>query len=183
MTSWAARAKVHFSHEGQEATPKTTETVVMGVMGGYIGHPCEELNFLELAANDPSGLVPDSLANLVVDEVDDSDLVCWPHSTAMNGEEIDNFTARLARFAGKGVGQIDAECLADKLVIRDREADDRRLCLECKHLTGMSVKFWRCANWEAAGVAHRARDMQLPADLVIKLQRCPGFVDLTRKEL
>lgn len=182
MTSWAARAKVHFSQEAQEVTTITPITTISGVLGVHVGHPCKERHFHEVPTNNPSGLVPDSLANLVVDEVDDSDLVCWPHSTAMNGEEIDNFTARLSRFADKGVNQIDAECLADKLVTRDREADDRRLCLECKHLTGSNVKFWRCANREAADVAHRARDMQLPADLVTKLQRCPGFADLTRRE-
>ena len=65
----------------------------------------------------------------------DPDADCWPHSTAMTGAEIDTFTARLARFTDKGLLDLDAgERLADKLVIRGREQDDRRQCLECTHL-------------------------------------------------
>ena len=66
----------------------------------------------------------------------DPDRWAWPHSEAMNGREIDTFTARLARFTDKGLMLDDAEKLADKLVTRDRESDDRRLCLECVHLAG-----------------------------------------------
>jgi hypothetical protein len=51
-------------------------------------------------------------------------------------------------------------------VIRDREGDDRRLCLECSHLQGSG----RCGNHVRAGVG---RD--LPLELVLMLQRCPGL--------
>jgi hypothetical protein len=105
----------------------------------------------------------------------DLDTDCWPHSTAMTGSEIDLFTARLARFSTKGVIQIDAELLAAKLVTRDREQDDRALCLECTHLGGYGSTSWRCGNWQRAGVAVQARDNQLPAGLVQQLQRCDGF--------
>ncbi|HXE23004.1 MAG TPA: hypothetical protein VN617_11825 [Rhodoferax sp.] len=97
---------------------------------------------------------------------------CWPHSDAMNGAEIDAFTARLARFTDKGLGLADAERLADRLVIRDRESDDRRLCLECMHLH----RGGRCGNWQRAGVAMTARDARLPGELVQRLQRCDGFM-------
>ena len=100
-----------------------------------------------------------------------ADSCCWPHSSAMNGEEVDTFTARLARFTDKGLSLIDAERLADKLVARDREGDDRRVCLECAHLRHGG----RCGNWQAAGVAIRARDAQLPGDFTVMLQRCDGF--------
>ena len=93
----------------------------------------------------------------------------------MNSMEIDTFTARLARFTDKGLGLDDAEALADKLVTRDRESDDRRLCLECFHLSGQSGKAWDCRNWQRSGVALRARDAQLSAALVWQLQRCDGF--------
>ena len=106
----------------------------------------------------------------------DPDADCWPHSTAMTGAEIDTFTARLARFTDKGLLDLDAgERLADKLVIRGREQDDRRQCLECTHLHRGGG--WRCGNWQRAGVALRARDAQLPADFVGQLQRCDGFAD------
>ena len=105
----------------------------------------------------------------------DPDRDCWPHSTAMKGSEIDLFTARMARFTDKGVRHADAESLVDKLVIRDRDSDDRRLCLECSHLGGYGRTSWRCGNWQAADVARQARDVQLPADLINQLQRCDGF--------
>jgi hypothetical protein len=105
----------------------------------------------------------------------DPDAHCWPHSTAMNGAEIDLFTARLHRFTDKGLTVTEGEALADKLVVRDREADDRRFCLECRHLSGVGQTSWRCGNWQAAGIAIRSRDSQLPADLVLQLQRCDGF--------
>ncbi len=105
----------------------------------------------------------------------DPDRWCWPHSTAMNTGEIATFSAQLLRFISKGVGVINAEALADRLVIRDRESDDRRLCLECAHLQrGM-----RRGNWKRAGVATRANDAQLSTDLVNLLQRCDGFSNPT----
>ena len=121
------------------------------------------------AANDPTPVTQDP------------DRWAWPHSAAMNGAEIDTFTARLARFTDKGVSHGDAERLTDKLVMRDREQDDRRLCLECTHLSGYGASSWRCGNWQRAGVAIRARDVQLPADLVQQLQRCDGFTHVLTK--
>lgn len=105
----------------------------------------------------------------------DPDRWCWPHSSAMNGAEIDTFAVRLHKFTAMGLARNDGDALADKLVLRDRESDDRRVCLECKHFAGHRVGSWRCGNWRAAGVALRSRDAQLPADLVAQLQRCDGF--------
>lgn len=130
----------------------------------------------DTAANDPAIQVqapPDDTTTAAIDP----DRWCWPDSDAMNGTEIDTFTARLVRFTTKGVNPTDGEALTDKLVTRDRELDDRRLCLECTHLGGYGVTSWRCGNWQAAKVAHRARDVQLPADLVRTLQRCDGFIN------
>ena len=76
----------------------------------------------------------------------DPDRWCWPHTAAMNSSEINTFTARLARFTNKGLGPDDADALADKLVLRDRELDDRRVCLECIHLSGSDRKGLDCRN-------------------------------------
>jgi len=100
-----------------------------------------------------------------------ADASCWPHSTAMNGAEIDTFTARQARFIDMGLSLDDAERLADKLMQRDRDGDDRRVCLECVHLRHGG----RCGNWRAAGVAINAMDARLPGDFTPMLQRCDGF--------
>ena len=115
---------------------------------------------------------PHSAAN---DPALDPDRWCWPHSTAMNTMEIDLLTARLARFTDKGLDLDTSELVADSLVIWDRDKDDRAVCLECIHLGGYGATSWRCANWQAAGIAIRARDAQLPAELVCQLQRCDGF--------
>ena len=92
----------------------------------------------------------------------------------MNTGEIDTVTARLARFTDKGLSLDDSEALADKLVLRDRESDDRRLCLECAHLAGWAGT-WSCKNWRLAGVANTMRDARLSAALVMQFQRCDGF--------
>lgn len=124
--------------------------------------PKQQFEASEAAAND-TATTPSA----------DPDRCCWPHSEAMNGREIDTFTARLARFTDKGLSLDDAERLADKLVIRDREGDDRRLCLECAHLHGAGR--WRCGNWQRADVARDG----LARDLVLTLQRCNGFIERT----
>lgn len=109
------------------------------------------------------------------DSAPDPDRWCWPHSSAMNGAEIELFTVRLQRYTAKGLSLSEGEALADRLVLRDRDSDDRQVCMECRHFVGHGPGAWRCANWQVADVARRARDVQLPADLVGQLQRCNGF--------
>ena len=106
----------------------------------------------------------------------DPDRWCWPHGSAMNTAEIDAFMARLARFTDKGLPLVDAEALADGLVQRDREMDDRHLCLECVHLRGGNDR-WRCGIAVVAGIGLRAADAQLPSDLTRLPQRCAGFTN------
>lgn len=154
---WLARLK------NIEIVPKVepTETTkrVSVVFVGAIPGPIQKTGGDFPAANDPAP---------------DSDRWCWPHGTAMSGAEIDTFKARLSRFTDKGLTIDDGEALADRLVIRDRESDDRRLCLECLHLAGHGVTRG-CRNWQRAGIAIQSRDAQLPGELVCKLQRCDGF--------
>ena len=106
----------------------------------------------------------------------DPDRGCWPRSQAMTGREIDTFTARLHYFTERGLLESDAKRLADKLVTRDRDADERRLCLECVHLAGHAGT-WGCRNWQRAGMATKPQHAQLSAALVIQPQRCDGFKD------
>lgn len=108
----------------------------------------------------------------------DPDRWCWPHGAAMNTAEIDTFTARLARFTDKGLTLTDAEALADKLVMRDRDDDNRRTCLECAHVQG--VGRWGCGNWKQAGIGIRAADAALARQLVVMPQHCAGFKEQAR---
>jgi hypothetical protein len=105
----------------------------------------------------------------------DPDRWAWPSTAAMNGSEIDTFIARMSHFSQKAIQLEASERLADRLVMRDRDCDDRRNCLECMHL--QRANGWRCGNWQRAGVAIRARDATLAADFVNLLQRCDGFAD------
>lgn len=198
--SWLARLKAGKTPEKDAS--KTTETIFVVSVAPTLA-PFQKNEVPTAAANDtaptptpttvmvdigtvrPPGLSPLLLAaSLALDASivaagalpgSDPDAHCWPHSRAMNGAEIDLFTARLHRFNDKGLTIADGESLADKLVVRDREADDRRFCMECRHLSGVGQTSWRCGNWQAAGVAVRSRDSLLPADLVLQLQRCHGF--------
>ena len=202
--SWLARLKAGKTPEKDAS--KTTKTIFVVSVAPTLA-PFQKNEGPTAAANDtaptptptkamvdigtvrPPGLSPLLLAaSLALDASivaagalpgSDPDAHCWPHSTAMNGAEIDLFTARLHRFTDKGLTIADGESLADKLVLRDREADDRRFCMECRHLSGVGQTSWRCGNWQAAGIAIRSRDSQLPADLVLQLQRCDGFATAT----
>jgi len=89
----------------------------------------------------------------------------------MNTAEIDAHAARLARFTDRGLTLDDAERMADRLAIRDREQDDRGMCLECTHLH----RAGRCTNWQRAGIAIHAWDAQLAPEFMHLLQRCDGF--------
>ena len=119
------------------------------------------------AANDPAAVMPDP------------DRWCWPHSEAMNTGEIATFTARLYHFTRRGLMEPDAEKLSDKLVVRDRDSDDRRLCLECAHLSGRTARAWGCSNARRATLTTTTQTVPLAAALVHQLQRCDGFTSIT----
>ena len=167
MISWAERAKAAISQTGRSGTVKTDETAALRLLA------------VSAVPTEAVSVKPEQLSSVLAVPspavFENPDRWCWPHSSAMNGAEIDTFAARLHQFADKGLARNDGEALADKLVLRDRDQDDRRVCLECKHFAGHGAKSWRCDNWQAAGVAIRSSDAQLPADLVVQLQRCDGF--------
>lgn len=96
----------------------------------------------------------------------DPDRWCWPHSDAMNGAELAIFAKRALQFTRRGVTADAADALADRLVIRDREQDERRACLECS-----AYRPGRCGNHHRAGLDVT----DVGRDLAAMLQRCPGF--------
>lgn len=100
------------------------------------------------AAND-SGAAPDAAATHKAVALH-PDTGCWPDSAAMNTEEIRIFTMRLGHFTSRG--EAAAEALADKLLLRDRDFDERRLCAECRHCDAAR----RCGHRQAVReVFHR----------------------------
>ena len=163
MSTWAARAKLHLSQKGATDSAISDVTPLLALMTPPSG-----------ALHEKPESENDSTHNGVAAKLD-TDRWCWPHSSAMNGTEIEKFLARVSLFAAKGVTHDDGEGLADNLVIRDREDDDRRLCLECRNISGYGSGSWRCREWKLAGIALKSQDAGLPSDFVRTLQRCDGF--------
>ena len=80
------------------------------------------------------------------------------HSPSWNDTEIQAFADRRDRLLRWGHTEQEADDLAERLTLRDREADDRRVCAECHH-----------------GRARRCPDgAPLPRDV---LHRCAAFAE------
>lgn len=183
--NWLARLKKTQMPPNMDAT-NATKSGFVGFVASILA-PIQKIECVSAAANDPAqavGLVANPpVARLVSTPVsstaavvDDPDRWCWPHSSAMTGREIDTMAERTHLFNRRGLAALEAELLADKLVTRDREADDRRLCLECVHLSRAGGAL-RCAQWQRAGLGVPG----VPAGLALVLQRCDGFKDQTPK--
>ena len=163
---WTQRARDFL----KTSPPSTDETDERGVPSVLSVLPPLVLESLQ-AANEPQAPVdPDDL------EVSgtDSDRWCWPHSSAWNTAEIDAFTSRTMLFIRRGINATQADDLAEALVKRDREGDERRMCIECSHLSGSASHTWRCRSAVAAGLSASA-SIELPGNLVTQCQRCPAY--------
>lgn len=161
--TWLARLKkTAVAPESDPTEP--TKPLFVGFVGTWAGLS-QKSGCSSAPANDPTPCCVPAL---------DPDRHCWPHSTAMNTAEIEVFTARVHLFTRHSLDSIQGEGLADGLVIRDREGDDRRLCLECLHLR-RRAGLWSCNQWKRAGLA----EANVPAEVVKQLQRCDGFQEAT----
>lgn len=167
MITWAERVKASIARTGQNGTAKTDETAVNKLLSVSAVTTVDGY-----AKSEGLSSVLTVASSAILEK---HDRWCWPHSSAMNGGEIELFQARSVRFAERGLSGNESEAMAEKLVARDRDADDRRFCLECKHFSGYSQASWRCGNWPTGGIAIRMRERLLPADFVLQLQRCDGF--------
>lgn len=65
-----------------------------------------------------------------------------------------------------------AEWAVEALDRRNAERDERRLYLECRHLSGGSVVVRQCGQWQALGRGNSA----FPTDLPSNLQRRGPFI-------
>lgn len=88
---------------------------------------------------------------------------CWTDA------DIEAFLARRSRLMRWGWSEVDAERLAERLVSRDRDTDDRVSCIDCRH-----YRPGRCSNHRSAGLTVA----DLGRDLASTLQRCGGFTEL-----
>lgn len=89
------------------------------------------------------------------------------HAGGWDDAEIRKFTMRVIGFMRRGINPTDADDLAERLILRDREQDDRRMCVECSHLGERG----RCL---AAAERLQDADRRLEPVPTI-LQRCDAF--------
>lgn len=178
--SWLVRLEKWKS--GESHPTETTKTVSAGEKGvsvvsvGYVLADIGKINVSKEAANTP----PEKLPPAPAPAPDlDPDRACWPHSVAMNRAEIERMVHRLALFDGRGLTVPEAERLADKLVLRDREEGDRTSCAECHRLDGWSPKTWRCCG--PSGQGNTLAGAMLSVLWLSELHRCPGFTAHTGK--
>jgi hypothetical protein len=163
--SWLARLKKI------ESTPDSTlqklqkevSVVFVGTQPGSLQNSEDESTSLSDAFPDPvhDAAVPDSV------------LATPTYGTAMTAQELDVLVARMTLFTDRGLSMDDAEATSERLTYRDREQDDRRLCLECQHLSrGPDDR--RCSQWQKIG---QISGPAIPGELVTLLQRCPIFTN------
>lgn len=87
-------------------------------------------------------------------------------AVAWTDGDIARFLDRRARLLRWGWSEPNAEALAERLTRRDREADDRVSCADCRHF-----RPWRCCNHRRAGL----QSAEIGSGLAGLLQCCDGF--------
>lgn len=87
---------------------------------------------------------------------------------ALDDRQIARMQFRLGLFKRRGLLESEAETLADRLALRDQDKDDRRVCVECKHLQRDGGCFAAVQGW-LAGVSKRHQPV------LALLQRCEQF--------
>jgi hypothetical protein len=102
----------------------------------------------------------DRTHRLTNEEADRCHAPCW------EDPEIAAFTFRAERLAI--LGRTDGDDLAERLTLRDRDGDDRRLCLECTWL-GDTGRCLAAATGRIPGADRRLEPVQTI------LQRCGAF--------
>ncbi|KIF82485.1 hypothetical protein [Noviherbaspirillum autotrophicum] len=92
-----------------------------------------------------------------------------PFQEMKYGESI--FTTRIVLFMVRDLDKDEAEAMVDRLAVRDQEKDERRVCVECRHLFGTKNRRF-CHQWEKTG---KIGGPSIPSELTTILQRCAGF--------
>lgn len=132
MSRWLARISVKSSECVTPPTAKTDRTPMEASDKGLLsvlsvpqeGHTQKT----RAASNDEASGVRTIKANpyLSIEAADRC------HTPAWSDAEIFAFTTRAVKFVRIGLRH-DADNLAELLTLRDRDIDERRLCVECRH--------------------------------------------------
>jgi hypothetical protein len=90
------------------------------------------------------------------------------HAGGWADAEAHSFRKRQALMLARGYAPEDAEAVAEALTLRDRQGDDRRICLECTHFG----EHGRCLAASAGRISGADRRLE-PVPTI--LQRCEAF--------
>ena len=148
MGKWAARLAEKTAAPPMPGTDRTDKRGLLSVLAVTSQGGAREFQAIPLAAVERATNGPDLAA------------VAWTDA------DIARFLDRRARLLRWGWPEPEAERLAERLVRRDRESDDRGACVECRH-----YRPGRCGNHRTAGLY----SSEVGRDLATLLQRCPGF--------
>ena len=179
MIDWAARAKAELARNRDEGADRTDESRVSSVSSAPPRGPGRNQPVVfaissvlsvtpaALSANDDVEPISSSAPvrrsgnpYLTPEQGDECHEGCWDDA------EIEIFIARSTRF--RAMGRADAEHLAERLTLRDRQVDDRRLCVECRELEASG----RCAAARRGALAAADRRLEPSQNI---LMRCPVF--------
>lgn len=150
MGKWAARLAEKTATPLCGGTDKTAKRGVLSVLAVTPKGDADEFLAVPMQASAP----PASPGIL------DLAAVAWTDAN------IDRFLDRRARLMRWGWNKPEAEKRAERLVIRDREHDERVSCTDCRH-----YRPGRCGNHRRAGL----NVADVGRDFAAMLQRCPGF--------
>ena len=148
MGKWAARLAEKTAPPPSAGTDETDKRGVLSVLAVTPEGGARDFQPLPMTTGEPAP------------EPHDLAAVAWTDA------DIARFLDRRARLMRWGWAEPEAETLAERLVKRDREHDERVSCTDCRH-----YRPGRCGN-------HRRAGLNVPdvgRDLAAMLQRCPGF--------
>jgi hypothetical protein len=90
------------------------------------------------------------------------------HTPHWTDAEMHTFTQRRDRLLRWDYGESEADNLAERMTLRDRQGDDRRMCLECSNLGDSG----RCIAASTGRLVGADRRLEPTRNI---LQRCEAF--------
>jgi hypothetical protein len=133
MSRWLARAALFSSDVATPSTDRTDESTC----------PSSDPGLLSVVSGRRPGVFPSGNGHVSVLSVPMQGAIDDTRPGALgerglqgcvwSDRETRAFLLRHAQFRALGLSDALAESLADRLVVRDRDGDDRRLCAECRH--------------------------------------------------
>lgn len=165
MIDWTARARARLAEDRTGGTDRTDESRVLSVSSVTLAAKSVVRAGLSSVSSAPIECVPAAARRsgnpyLTPAQGDDC------HAGGWSDAEIAAFLSRAARFNRQG--RPDAEHLAERLILRDRQVDDRRMCMECRELEPSG----RCGAARRGAIDGADPRMEPVPDI---LMRCEGF--------